>query len=54
MALALDTGQSVPVDLTRVEQDAYRGLTTGDRIVVTGTLLPRRNRLIATAIAPAP
>jgi len=37
MALALDTGQSVPVDLTPVEQDAYRGLTT--RIVVTGTLL---------------
>jgi len=54
MALALDTGSSVPVDLTQVEQDNYRGLTAGDRVVVTGMLAPRRNRLIATAIAPAP
>jgi hypothetical protein len=53
MALALDTGSSVPVDLTQVEQDAYQGLTTGDRIVVTGTLSPRRNRVLATAIARA-
>jgi len=54
MALALDTGSSVPVDLTQVEQDNYRGLTAGDRVVVTGVLAPRRNRVIATAIAPAP
>jgi hypothetical protein len=53
MALALDTGSSVPVDLTQVEQDAYQRLTTGDRIVVTGTLSPRRNRVLATAIVPA-
>jgi hypothetical protein len=53
MALALDTGSSVPVDLTQVEQDAYQRLITGDRIVVTGTLSPRRNRVLATAIVPA-
>jgi hypothetical protein len=53
MALALDTGSSVPVDLAQVEQDAYQRLTPGDRIVVTGTLAPRRNRVLATAIVPA-
>jgi hypothetical protein len=53
MTLAVDGGSSVPVDLTLVEQDAYRGLTTGDRIIVSGTLSPRRNRLLATAIVPA-
>jgi hypothetical protein len=53
MALALDAGGSVRVDLTTVDQAAYQGLTTGDRIVVTGVLSPRRDHVIATAITPA-
>jgi len=53
MALALDDGASVHVDLASVEQEAYQRLTSGDRIVVTGALSPRRDRVIATAILPA-
>jgi hypothetical protein len=53
MALALDAGGSVRVDLTSVDQATYQGLTTGDRIVVTGVLSPRRDRVIATAITLA-
>jgi hypothetical protein len=53
MALALDDGASVHVDLVSVEQEAYQRLTSGDRIVVTGALSPRRDRVIATAIIPA-
>jgi hypothetical protein len=53
MALALDTGGSIRIDLTSVELTDYRGLTSGDRIVVTGVLSQRRDRVIAIAIAPA-
>jgi hypothetical protein len=53
MALALDTGSSAHIDLTQVEQASYQRLTAGDRIVVIGTLAPRRNRVLATAIVPA-
>ena len=53
MALALDTGGSIRIDLTSVELTDYQGLTSGDRVVVTGVLSPRRDRVIATAIAPA-
>ena len=53
MALALDTGGSIRVDLTSVELTDYQGLTSGDRVVVTGVLSPRRDHVIATAIAPA-
>jgi hypothetical protein len=51
MALALDTGGSIRVDLTSVELTDYQGLTSGDRVVVTGVLSPRRDHVIATAIA---
>lgn len=53
MALALDTGGSIRVDLRSVELTDYQGLTSGDRVVVTGVLSPRRDHVIATAIAPA-
>ena len=53
MALALDTGGSIRIDLTSVELTDYQGLASGDRIVVTGVLSPRRDHVIATAIAPA-
>jgi hypothetical protein len=36
-----------------VELTDYQGLTSGDRVVVTGVLSPRRDHVIATAIAPA-
>jgi hypothetical protein len=51
MALALETGGSIRVDLTSVELTDYQGLTSGDRVVVTGVLSPRRDHVIATAIA---
>jgi hypothetical protein len=53
MGLALDTGGSIRVDLTSVELTDYQGLTSGDRVVVTGVLSPRRDHVIATAIALA-
>jgi hypothetical protein len=53
MALALDTGGSIRIDLTSVELRDYQGLTSGDRVVVTGVLSPRRDHVIATAISPA-
>jgi hypothetical protein len=53
MALALDTGGSIRVDLTSVELTDYQGLTSGDRVVVTGVLSSRRDHVVATAIAPA-
>jgi hypothetical protein len=53
MALALDTGGSIRIDLTSVELTDYQGLTSGDRVVVTGVLSPRRDHVIASAIAPA-
>jgi hypothetical protein len=54
MALALDTGGSIRIDLTSVELADYQGLTSGDRIVVTGMLSTRRDHVIATAIARTP
>jgi len=52
MALALDSGSSVPIDLTSADQGDYQTLAPGDRVVVTGTLSPERDRVIATSIAP--
>lgn len=54
MALMLADGSSVRVDLTQVDQDNYQRLTAGDRVVVTATLPPARDRLIAMSIDPAP
>jgi hypothetical protein len=51
LALALDDGTSIPVDLTNVDQGAYQDLGPGDRIVVMGRPSPDRDRLIATSIA---
>jgi hypothetical protein len=53
MALALDTGGSIRIDLTSVELTDYQGLASGDRVVVTGVLSARRDRVIASAIARA-
>ena len=54
MAVALDTGGSIPIDLTSVELTDYQGLTSaGARVNVTGVLSARRDHVIATAITPA-
>jgi hypothetical protein len=53
IALALDNGASVPIDLTNVDQSAYQALGPGDRVIVTGTLSPDRERVMATSISPA-
>ena len=50
MTLALDSGSSVPIDLTSADQADYQTLAAGDRVVVTGTLSPERDRVIATSI----
>ena len=53
MALALDSGASVPIDLTGADQSSYQTLGPGDRVIVTGTLSPERDRVMATSISPA-
>jgi hypothetical protein len=53
MALALDNGASVPIDLTGADQGSYQSLGPGDRVVVTGTVSPERDRVLATSIAPS-
>jgi len=40
----------IRVDLSRVHQDEYMGLTTDDAVSVTGTVPKEGNRLIATSI----
>ena len=53
MALALDSGASVPIDLTGADLSSYQTLGPGDRVIVTGTLSPERDRVMATSISPA-
>ena len=53
MALALDSGASVPIDLTNADLSDYQSLGPGDRVIVTGTVSPERDRVIATSISPA-
>jgi hypothetical protein len=53
MALALDNEASVPIDLTGADQGSYQSLSPGDRIAVTGSLSPERDRVLATSIDPS-
>lgn len=46
-------GVPVTIDLSLVDQDQYRAILAGERIVVTGGLTTQRNRLVATAIQRA-
>ena len=41
---------AVSVDLTQVDQDEYQDLTTGDFVLVTGTISGNGDRLIARFI----
>jgi len=53
MALALDSGSSIAIDLTSTDQGDYQTLRSGDRVVVIGTLSRERDRVIATSIRRA-
>ena len=50
MIVSTDATPSVRVDLTRVDQGDYQGLTTGDFVIVTGTISDDANRVFATSI----
>jgi hypothetical protein len=41
---------AINVDLSRVSQDEYSGLATGDAIQVAGTVTRARDRIVATSI----
>lgn len=41
---------AINIDLSRVPQDQYQGLTAGDSVIVTGTVPARRDRVKATSI----
>ena len=50
MAVMAEFGTSVAVDLMAVDQSAYRGLRTGDWVLIDGTASPDRRRVIARDI----
>jgi hypothetical protein len=56
LQLVLDNGLSISVDLTRVPQDQYQGLSPGmrDRVFVTGVISPDNRRLIASSVSRVP
>ena len=53
MIVSTDDTPSVRVDLTRVDQGDYQGLTTGDFVIVTGVISDDANRVSATSIERA-
>jgi hypothetical protein len=53
MVVSTDVTPSVRVDLTQVDQGEYQALTTGDFVVVTGTISEDANRVVATSIERA-
>ena len=50
MAVQLDNGHSVSVDLLRVRQDEYAVLIRGERIVVIGVVTDRSRYVIGTSV----
>jgi hypothetical protein len=48
--LILDTGASVSIDVSRVDQSSYLTLRGGDRVRVVGYVSPDRNRVIAESV----
>jgi len=50
MVIAPPLATAIHVDLSKVAQDEYQGLTPGDEVLVTGTLAIAGNRIIATSI----
>lgn len=45
---------AINVDLSQVDQDEYRALVTGDRVLVMGTVSEARDRVIATSVQRVP
>jgi hypothetical protein len=52
MVVSTDNTPSVRVDLRSVDQGDYQRLTTGDFVVVIGTISDDANRVLATSIEP--
>ncbi len=50
--LMTDSGVSVNLDVSRVDQSDYAGLRSGDRVRVVGYLAPDRLRFIAESLEP--
>jgi hypothetical protein len=50
--LMTDSGVSVNVDVSRIDQGDYSGLRSGDRLRIVGYLAPDRIRVIAEALEP--
>ena len=48
--LITDGGQSVSVDVSRLDQGSYSTLRGGERVRVVGYVAPERNRLIAESL----
>jgi cobalamin biosynthesis protein CobD/CbiB len=48
LVVSTDDGPSLAIDLSRVHQDEYQRLVTGDRVIVTGTV--GRNQVLAASI----
>jgi len=48
LVVSTDDGPSLAIDLSRVHQDEYQRLVTGDRVIVTGSV--GRNGVLATSI----
>jgi hypothetical protein len=50
MAVMSDHGDSIMIDLMETDQSTYRGLRTGDWVIIEGTLAPNRRHVIARDI----
>ncbi len=50
MQVMSDDGPTIPVDLRQTDQGSYQGLRVGDHVIVTGTVSPDRNRVMARDI----
>ena len=50
MQVMTDAGDSIAVDLTEADQSSYRGLRSGDWVVVDGVISSEERRIIAQAI----
>jgi hypothetical protein len=50
MAVATDVGASIVVELSQADQSTYRGLRTGDRVFIDGTLSRDGRHVIARDI----
>ncbi len=52
LQLVLDNGLSISVDLTRVPQGQYQGLSSGqrDRVIVVGVIASDNRRFVASSV----